>query len=355
MKQTIPTTYTLAELAKLTSTQLIGDPQHRISHVADLENAQSQDASFLMNHRYTAAMKDSKAGVVFIDPNVEPIPDRNFLISDNPSKSFQQVIELFHAAKDQDTGFNGIHPSAIVHPQALIGRDVSIAPYAVIAKGAKIGDRTTIGSGVYIGPHVCIGSNCTIHPHVVIREYCEIGNNVILQPGVIIGSCGFGYTTDARGHHTKLTQTGIVIIEDDVEIGANTTIDRGRFTPTRVARGSKIDNLVQIAHGVNIGEDNIIIAQTGIAGSSKTGKNVILAGQSGIVGHVNIADRVIIAAQSGVTKSIQEVGAKYIGAPALPVSEHHRQHAYLKKIEKYVKKISELEKRIQALEENKKE
>lgn len=351
MKQTPPTAYTLAELAELTSSQLIGDPLYSICRAADLESAQDQDASFLANPRYVQAMKESKAGVVFIDPSTEPIQGRNFLISENPSKSFQQVIELFYSLKDQETGFEGIHSTAVIHPTAVIGNGVSIAPHAVIAKGVRIGEHSTIGPGVYIGPYASIGSACTIHANVVVREYCEIGNKVILQPGAVIGSCGFGYTTNAQGKHSKLTQTGIVIIEDDVEIGANTTIDRGRLTATRIGRGSKIDNLVQIAHGVSIGADNIIVAQSGVAGSSKTGKNVILAGQTGIVGHVNIADRAVIAAQSGVTKSIHDPGAKYIGSPALPVSEYHRQHAFVRKIEKYVKKIAELETRLKALEE----
>jgi len=341
--------FSLAELAELTSSQLIGNPQHCISSLSDLENAKEHDASFLDNPRYVQAMKDSKAGVIFMDLSTPPLEGRNFILSKDPSKAFQKVIDLFYSRKDQDSGFEGVHPTAVIHPEAVLGNNVSIAPHAVISKGVKIGDNTIIGAGVFVGAYSSIGTECLIHANVVIREYCEIHHRVILQPGAIIGSCGFGYTTDAKGRHHKVPQTGSVVIEDDVEIGANTTIDRARFTSTRICRGTKIDNLVQIGHNVVIGPDNIIIAQTGVSGSSKTGRNVVLAGQVGVVGHVHIADQTMVAAQSGVTKSILEPGSKYAGSPAHPLNEHHRQHAYLHRIEKYVKKIEELEKRLNAL------
>lgn len=184
---------------------------------------------------------------------------------------------------------------------------------------------------------------------MTVRELCIIGNRVILQPGVVVGSCGFGYITDKQGRHTKLNQLGNVIIEDDVEIGANTTIDRSRFKNTEIRRGTKIDNLVQIGHGVILGEDNIIVAQTGIAGSSKLGKNVILAGHVAVAGHLQICDRVVVAGCSGVTKSITEAG-KYGGVPAVPLQEYNRNAVYLRNIEASIQKIKELESRLQALE-----
>ena len=173
---------------------------------------------------------------------------------------------------------------------------------------------------------------------------------MILQPGAIIGSCGFGYLTDAKGTHTKIDQLGIVVIEDDVEIGANTTIDRARFKETHVSRGTKIDNLVQIGHNVFLGPHNILVSQCGIAGSSKTGRNVVLGGQVGVIGHIELTDGVMVASRGGVSKSLTKTG-KYSGAPALPLSEHNRQQVYLRKIETYVKRIEELEKRLSALEQ----
>lgn len=340
---------TLQEIAELTSSKLVGNASHRIYSLADLESAQENDASFLANLRYVPAMRQSKAGVIFVDAKTALVEGRNFLINDNPSKAFQILIQLFNPSWNYYSAYKGVHPSAVIHEDTVLGRNVSIGPCAVIDKDVKIGDNTTIGAGCYIGPFCKVGNDCQLHPNVTLRENCELGNRVILQPGVVIGSCGFGYTTDARGQHTKLEQAGRTVLEDDVEIGANTTIDRARFTETRIKKGTKIDNLVQIAHGVTIGEHNLIIAQTGIAGSSKTGKHVILAGQSALVGHVSIADGVIIAARGAASKSIKEAGT-YAGAPAVPLAEHHRQHIYMRNIEKFVKKIEELEKRLASLE-----
>jgi UDP-3-O-[3-hydroxymyristoyl] glucosamine N-acyltransferase len=227
---------------------------------------------------------------------------------------------------------------------------VTIGPHAVIDKGVTIGTGSTIGAGCYIGPYSSIGIDCQIHPHVTIRERCILGNRVILQPGVVIGGCGFGYLLDASGHHKKLNQLGTVILEDDVEIGSNSTIDRARFKETRISRGSKIDNLVQIGHGVIIGEDNIIIAQTGIAGSSKTGRHVVLAGHVAIAGHLTIADGVTIAGMSGITHSIQEAG-RYGGIPAVPLSQYNRNAVHLRNIDKVIATLEQLKKRLSQLEE----
>ncbi|MBI5274463.1 MAG: UDP-3-O-(3-hydroxymyristoyl)glucosamine N-acyltransferase, partial [Chlamydiales bacterium] len=208
---------------------------------------------------------------------------------------------------------------------------------------------TIIHANVCIQANVSIGNNCVIYPQVVIREGCEVHHRVVLQPGAIIGSCGFGYLTNEKGEHIKLNQIGIVIIEDDCEIGSNTTIDRARFKATRIRKGTKIDNLVQIAHNVEIGEHNIIIAQTGIAGSSKTGKYVVMGGQVGVTGHIDIADFVQIATRSGISKSITEKGA-YRGSPAIPLNDYNRYKVKVRNIAEYVKRIEQLEKRLAAME-----
>ncbi len=344
--------FTLKELASLTGSKLIGNADHVVSSVADLESATSSDASFLAKAqhsqavRYEKVMLTSNAGVIFISPDVDPAPGKNFLIANNPSEAFQKTLEaLFGHYLTEITGFEGIHASAVIHPTAKIGARVAIGPFAVIEKHVVIQDDTSIGAHSYIGYETQIGAHTVIYPHVTIRERCVVGNYVILQPGVVIGACGFGYLTDAKGKHTKLNQVGNVVLEDHVEIGANTTIDRSRFHSTIIGAGTKIDNLVQIGHGVRIGKDNIIISNSAIAGSTTIGDRVVIAGQCAIAGHLKIADNVMLAGMSGVSKSIEEPG-KYGGSPAMPLEKHNRNSVYLRNIEKYVKKIEELEKRL---------
>lgn len=341
--------FTLEELAALTKSRLVGNPDHIITDVADLESATSQDASFLANPRYERAMQHSLAGVVFVDPTIPLVDQRNFLVTETPSEAFQKVVDAMQGSKRIATAFTGIHPTAVVHASCKIGQQVSIGPYAVIDQNVTIGDRTSIGAGCYVGPGTTIGSDCILHPHVTVREQCTLGKRVILQPGAVIGSCGFGYITNKQGHHSKLNQVGTVVLEDDVEVGANTTIDRARFKATRIGRGTKIDNLVQIAHGVVIGEHNIIVAQTGIAGSTSTGKHVVIAGQVAIAGHLKIGDGVVLTARTGVSKSLPKAG-KYGGAPASPLEEYNRNTVQLRNISVLIEQVKELQNRIAVLE-----
>jgi UDP-3-O-[3-hydroxymyristoyl] glucosamine N-acyltransferase len=342
--------YSLQTLAEMTGSQLIGDPEYFISGVDVLETASSEDVSFLANPRYREQMKNSKAGVVCVDSSVELPPNRNFLVSDNPSKTIQIIAELVLQCAERESGFHGVHPTAAIHPEATLGKDVQIGPYVVIDRGTKVGDRCQIHAHVSISAGCEVGSDCILYPHSVVREGCRLGNRVILQPGAIIGSCGFGYLTTTTGNHEKLAQLGIVILEDDVEIGANTTIDRARFKETKIGKGTKIDNLVQVGHNVVLGHNNLIVSQTGIAGSAKTGRNVVMGGQAGIVGHVEIADFVMIATRGGVSKSMPEAG-KFAGSPVLPLPEYNRQQVLLRKIEEYVDRIEKLEAKLSELEE----
>ncbi len=339
--------YTLGELATLTGAKLIGDAHYEIIGVENLDAASEHEAAFLENPRYEKQLLSSKAGVIFINPSIQPLPGRNFLIAAHPSLAFQKIIELFMATKE--SGFSGIHPTAVIHSSAQIEYGVTIGPYAVIDRNVRLGRATRVGAHVFIGAETVVGSECLIHPHVTLREGCEIGNRVVLQPGVVIGSCGFGYFTDSQGKHTFLKQVGNVIIEDDVEIGANTTVDRARFKTTRICKGSKIDNLVQIGHQVEIGPDNLIVSQVGIAGSTKTGRNVIIGGQAGIVGHIEIKDRVILAARTGVSKSLTQPGV-YAGEPASPIKEAAEQFAHVRNAGKWFKRIKDLEEKITQFE-----
>lgn len=333
----------------MTDSKLVGNGSHKITNVADLETAGAEDASFLANPQYDKAMRASRAGVVFVSPSDALEPNRNFLINPEPSLAFQMAVDAFFGDVVY-TGFSGIHPSSVIHIDAVLGQNVTIGPKAVIDQGAFIGDNTVISAGCYIGPNTTIGNDTYIHPNVTIRERCKIGNRVIIQPGAVIGSCGFGYTPDAQGRHIKLSQVGIVVLEDDVEIGANATIDRSRIKATTIGRGTKIDNLVQIGHNVIVGNDNIIVAQTGIAGSSKTGNHVIIGGQVAVAGHLSIADKTMIAGKSGVSKSLTESG-KYGGIPVMPIHEYNRNSVFLRNIAAYVAQIKALEKRIQDLED----
>jgi UDP-3-O-[3-hydroxymyristoyl] glucosamine N-acyltransferase len=323
--------YSLEQLSLVTKTKLVGDPGYIIHGVDDLGHATPEDASFLANPLYRPLLETTNAGVVCVDLKTKLREDKNYLISDNPSETFEILIQLFLGHRSSLTGFSGVHPSAVIHPTAKIGQNVAIGPLTVIDANVIIEDNTHIGAHVVIGPSVTVGTSCVIHAHVTIREGCVVGHRVIIQPGVVIGSCGFGYSTDAKGIHTKQQQLGIVILEDDVEIGANTTIDRARFKATRIGRGTKVDNLVQIGHNTELGMHNIIVSQTGIAGSVKTGRNVVMGGQTGTVGHIEIAGGAMFAARSGIKKSIRNPG-KYGGNPAVSLDEHNREQVILRRL-----------------------
>jgi UDP-3-O-[3-hydroxymyristoyl] glucosamine N-acyltransferase len=343
--------FTLKEIATLTESRLVGDPDYCITSFEELESAKGHDITFfarpLYDHaRHDNALSKSEAGAIFIDDQTPMSPGKNYLIHPSPSMAFQIILEKL--LPPSLSAFRGIHETAIIHESCRLGKDITIGPYTVIDQSVEIGDRTEIGAGCSIGPGTRIGTDGKIHPQVTIRERATIGNRVTIQPGAVIGSCGFGYQTDKRGRHTYLKHLGEVIIEDDVDIGANTAIDRARFKETRIKRGTKIDNLVQIAHGVKVGEDNLIVSQSGIAGSTETGKHVVLGGQVAVNGHIKLASGVVLAACSAVSKSLTQAG-KYGGMPATPLAQHNRNSVYLRTIEKQVKRIEELEKRLEQL------
>lgn len=342
--------FTLELLAKKTGARAVGDPNYEISNVAGLDTADNLDVSFLANLKYLDMMHLSHAGVICVSEDIDLPKHKNFLVSSDPSRTFQQIAELIMLVNRPKSAFKGVHERAFVHETAKLGNHVTVAPSSVIDQKCQIGDNTVIAPNVTIGPGVTIGENCFINSGVQIREGCKIGNRVILQPGAIIGSCGFGFTTDSNGKHRKLDQIGTVIIEDDVEIGANTTIDRARFKATVIKQGTMIDNLVQIAHNVEIGNDCIIVSQTGIAGSTKLGKRVTLGGQVGVVGHVVLADDVIVTSRGGVSKSLKQQGI-YRGEPVAPIKEYHEEKVHIRRLKKYAAEIKALRQRVEELEE----
>ncbi len=330
--------HTLQELAKLTQATLKGDPLHIISGLETLEEASFEDASFFSNPRYEESMKRSKAGVFCVSPKMVISEEKNYLIAENPSLLFQKLVEIFYPDKKTSTGFTGIHPQAVIHPTAHIEEGVTIGPFCVIDQHAKIGKGTVLFSHVYIGSYTTVGKNCLFYPMSSVREHCVLQDRVILQQGATIGSCGFGYTPDEKGRYIKLEQLGGVILEEDVEIGANTTIDRARFKNTIIKKGTKIDNLVQIAHNVEVGENTVMAAQTGVAGSTKIGSSVMIGGQVGILGHVHITDKALIATRSGVSKSLTKPGP-YRGSPAMPLQEYHKREMNIRKLSALYKQL----------------
>ena len=274
------------------------------------------------------------------------------LLTENPKAAFTLLCNLLHSAigplqPHQQEGF--IHPTAVIAPSAQIEPGVIIGPHVVIEEHVTIGAFSTLQAGCYVGQGVQIGEKCHLFPHVTILERSVIGSRVVLQPGVVIGSLGFGYQTDKTGTHTFIPHLGSVRIEDDVEIGANSTVDRAMLGCTVIGKGTKIDNQVQVAHNVEIGPNNLLVAQVGIAGSSKTGKNVTLAGKVGVSDHVTLGDHVVISAFSAVSKSILQPGA-YGGIPTEPFALYKRNLIHVRKLGTYVQQLGDIARRLAGLE-----
>jgi UDP-3-O-[3-hydroxymyristoyl] glucosamine N-acyltransferase len=315
--------------------------------MSSLDLATPDDVSFLGNAKYAQQFSRSQAGACLISSEIDEAPQGMALIEvDNPTMAFSAVISYF--AKQDDAFVPGIDSKAIIDPSAQLNPDqVRIHAGAVIMAGAVIGDGTEIYPNVVVGPHVRIGQQCLIYQNVSIRERCVIGDRVILQPGCVIGADGYGYEFSG-GKHQKIPQVGIVEIGNDVEVGANTTIDRARFGKTLIGEGTKIDNLVQIGHNVQIGKHCLIIALSGIAGSSKFGNYVTCAAQVGVAGHFEVGDKAVLAARSGVTGNL-EGGQVYLGNPAQPMKQELKVMAMLRRLPKLIEEVKALKKQLDAL------
>ncbi|MCK4245178.1 MAG: UDP-3-O-(3-hydroxymyristoyl)glucosamine N-acyltransferase [Candidatus Omnitrophica bacterium] len=336
----------LKEIAETVGGKIIGDGNTIITGISGIIEAKKGDIAFVANRKYLHLMEKTKASAILVFPNITN-SSRPLIQVENPSLAFSKIISSIGPEPIQFPP--SIHPTAVIGENVKLGKNVSIQPYVVIEDNSKIGDHTTLCSGVYIGHYTQIGNNCRIYPYVSIRERIIIGNRVIVHSGTIIGSDGFGFAA-LRGVHHKIPQIGTVVIEDDVEIGANVTIDRARFDKTWIKKGVKIDNLVQIAHNVVIGENSIIVAQVGISGSTTIGKNVIIAGQAGLIGHITVGDNAVIAGKSGVTKDIP-ANLHVSGFPAREKGRDMKAYAYISRFPKLLKKIAILEERIKKLEE----
>lgn len=328
------------ELAQLVGGTICGQCTRQLHGVAGLSEATESDVSFLGNDKYRDQVATSRASVVLVPENydVAPPEGRAWITCADPSNAFTAVVLAFTPPPVSYPP--GIHASAVIDPTAEIGDGVSCGPGVVICAGAKIGAGTVLVANTYIGEGTVVGEKCLFYPGVVIRERCIVGNRVILHPGVIIGADGFGYKSSAAGHE-KIPQVGIVQIDDDVEIGANSTVDRARFGRTWIQAGTKIDNLVQIGHNTEIGRSCMIVAQVGIAGSTHLGNGVILAGQVGVAGHLRLADGTIAMAQAGVSKDTKP-GAVIIGTPAQDRREFAKERMMTRQVEGLLKQVKEL-------------
>ncbi len=331
---------TLREIATLVSGEI--DPDHEsidIQNPASLLEAGTGDIAFFGNAKYLTALRATQASAVLVPRDFTEAISPACVRVDRPAEAFAAILARF--APEPIAFPAGIHPRSIVAPDAAIGEGVHIGPGAIVEAGAQIGAHSVIGAQCYVGHHASIGADCFLHPRVTIRERCKIGNRVQLQSGAVIGADGFGYEFK-DGRHAKIPQTGIVQIDDDVEIGANTTIDRARFGRTWIQQGTKIDNLVQIAHNVRVGAHTIICSQVGISGSTRIGSYVTLAGQAGIVGHIEIGDKAIVAAQTGLSRNLKS-GDIVCGSPARELQTWKEQAAQVNRLGKLYDRVKKLE------------
>jgi UDP-3-O-[3-hydroxymyristoyl] glucosamine N-acyltransferase len=338
-------TRTLSELAAELNGTVVGDPSVVIGGVAGIREALPGDITFLANSRYDAHLRETRASAVICSGEARDttIP---LIVVENPYLAFQRAVRIFRPDRHRPAA--GVHATAVIDPEASIGEGVSIGPYCVVQGGARIGDRAVLMSGCVIGHGTEIGDDSCLYARVVVREDCIVGARCIIHPGVVIGGDGFGFAFDAGRFH-KVPQVGNVVIGDDVEIGANTTIDRATTHSTRIGDGTKIDNLVQIGHNVVIGRHCIIVAQVGISGSTELEDYVTLGGQAGLVGHIKIGKGAMVGAQSGVSKSVP-AETVVTGYPATQHTLWKRLQAFIHKLPELAQRTRDLEDRVKGLE-----
>ncbi len=335
---------TVKEIADFLSGEVLGDEKIIIKGIAGIKEAKQGQITFLSNPRYNNLISQTQASAIITSRHTE-FNSKTLIRVDNPSLAFARIVDKLYPRKSPHP--KGIHPAAIIAKSAKLGSGVSIGAYTVVEENAVIGDNTIIYPGCYIGRDTRIGNDTLIYANVSIREATTVGNRVVIDCGTVVGSDGFGFITQ-EDRHERIPQIGTVLIEDDVEIGANVTIDRARFDKTIIGKGTKIDNLVQIAHNVVIGQNCMIVAQVGISGSTTIGNNVTLAGQAGLTGHISVGDHATVGAQAGVSKSVPADTVVW-GYPAKPLSIAKRINACIQNLPNLYKKIEEIKKRIEEL------
>ena len=335
---------TVEELARHVKGTVTGDGSVKISSVAGLAQARAGQISFLSNPRYTKLLANTAASAVVV---AEPAPcPATQIVVKNPYYAFTQIAILLHGHRPHE--FSGVSSRASVDPSASVGEETRVHDFAVISRNARVGRRCVIYPGVFVGPGAEIGDDCVLYPNVVICDRVRIGHRVIVQPNATIGEDGFGFATEAGVHH-KIPHLGRVVLEDDVEIGANCAVESGLLYDTRIGRGAKIGDSVVIGHGVQIGPGCLMVAQTGIAGSTTLGRYCVLAGQVGISGHLNIGNQVVIGAQSGVASDLPD-GVRVLGSPAIEIKQALKAYSLLRFLPEFRQTLNDLEQRLAKLE-----
>ncbi len=343
---------TAREVAARVGARVVGDEARPLAGVAPIETAEATDLAFVANPKYASYLATTTAGAVIVAPAHLPADPggRTFLVADDPYLAFALALGVFHAPRRPTPG---VHPTAWVDPTAVVEQGAAVGPLCAVGARCRIGAGAWLVSGVHLVEDVLVGEGTTLHPHVTVYPDCRIGSRVIVHGGTVIGSDGFGFARTPKGA-VKVPQVGRVVVEDDVEIGANCTIDRATLGETRIGRGVKIDNLVQIAHNVQVGAGSVIVAQAGISGSTKIGRGVTIAGQAGIVGHIEIGDGAIVTAQTGVSSDLPP-GAVVSGSPHRPHAEWKRIVAVTADLPKLRQRVKGLERRLGAAESSEKE
>jgi UDP-3-O-[3-hydroxymyristoyl] glucosamine N-acyltransferase len=334
--------YRLAELAERVGGRVEGDPERVIEAIRPLESAGPRDLSFLKDPRYRGQVSTSAAGALLVGPSLaDAAPGRDLLVADDPSWALARLLGLLHPEALRPPG---VHPTAIVEEGAAVDPEAHVGPYAVIGAGSRIAAGAAVLAFVAIGRGCTVGEGAVLHPHAVLYDRTEVGAGSIVHAGVVLGADGFGYATH-QGAHQKVPQVGRVVLEEDVEVGANSTIDRATLGETRIGAGSKIDNLVQVGHNVVTGRHCILCGQAGIAGSARLGDYVVLAGQSGVAGHIELGDGAQVAAKSAALASVEPRTA-VAGIPAVEMRKWRRQSALLSRLEEIVRRLRKVEKRL---------
>ncbi|MBI3934482.1 MAG: UDP-3-O-(3-hydroxymyristoyl)glucosamine N-acyltransferase [Acidobacteria bacterium] len=337
----------LSELADRLQIQLDGDSEVEITGVNTLERAGPSELSFLSNRKYTPLLKTTRAGAIILAQEAGPVRLPS-LRCENPYLAFAKALELFYQPPKPA---EGVHPTAVIHPSARVGSNASIGPYVVIGEDVEIGAGAVLHSHVAIYHGARIGDDFLAHSHSVVREFCQVGNRVILQNGVVIGADGFGFAKQRDGSHYKIVQSGIAVIEDDVEVQALSAVDRATVGETRVQQGAKLDNMVQVGHASLVGENAILCAQVGLAGSSHLGKNVVLAGQVGVAGHLTLGDNVVATAQSGIPSDVPP-NTMVSGYPAMENKRWLKCAAIFNKLPELYETLRALKAKVMELEKS---
>ncbi|MBN1338718.1 MAG: UDP-3-O-(3-hydroxymyristoyl)glucosamine N-acyltransferase [Bacteroidales bacterium] len=343
--------FSATQIAALLGGTIDGDPDTRVSSLSKIEEGKSGTLSFLANPKYTPFIYTTGASIVIVCDTFIPEKKISATLIKVPDaySAFAKLLDYYNQIRNNITG---VSPKASVSKDAVLGTDIYIGEFSVVSKGAVIGNNARVYPQVFIGENVEVGENTTLFPGVKIYTDCKVGKNCRVHSGAIIGGDGFGFAPQGDQNYMKVAQIGNVIIEDDVEIGSNTTIDRATLGSTIIRKGVKLDNLIQVAHNVEIGENTVIAAQTGISGSTRVGRNCMIGGQVGIIGHITIADEVKIAAQSGIGASILQKGETVQGSPAFEIGKYRRSYVHFRKLSDLNSRVEQLQKELEALKKN---